>query len=112
MKLRGKIWFEEEAGHLFGRGRAELLEAIEREGSIQGAARRMGLSYRHAWTMLKTSEERWGRKLVCTTRGGRSGGGSRLTEAGRVLLSAFRRVEAQMEEFLARQSREVEDLGS
>ncbi|MHC5034717.1 MAG: winged helix-turn-helix domain-containing protein [Planctomycetota bacterium] len=108
MKLRGKVWIEVEGQHVFGRGRAALLEAIERTGSIQAAAAKLGLSYRHAWTMLKTSEQRWGRKLVETVRGGRGGGGARVTEAGRGLVRLFRRLEGQLGNLLEEQSVELE----
>lgn len=111
MKLRAKIWIERGGEHLFGRGRAELLEAIEREGSIQAAAEKMGVSYRHAWTMLKTSEQRWGKKLVETTRGGTGGGGARVTEAGRRLLDAFRRIESRLEELIKEQQGELDRAG-
>lgn len=111
MKLRAKIWIERGGEHLFGRGRAELLEAVQREGSIQAAAEKMGVSYRHAWTMLKTSEQRWGKKLVETTRGGTGGGGARVTEAGRRLLDAFRRIESRLEELIKEQQGELDRAG-
>lgn len=111
MKLRAKIWIERGGEHLFGRGRAELLEAVQREGSIQAAAEKMGVSYRHAWTMLKTSEQRWGKKLVETTRGGTGGGGARVTKAGRRLLDAFRRIESRLEELIKEQQGELDRAG-
>ena len=111
MKLRAKVWIELDGVHLFGKGRASLLGAIDREGSIQAAARRMGVSYRRAWTLLKTSEERWGRRLVETFRGGVGGGGARLTEAGRLLLEVFRRVEPRVQKAVERGQRELESSG-
>lgn len=111
MKLRGKIWIEAGGEHVFGPGRAALLEAIDREGSIQAAAGKMGLSYRHAWTMLRTSEQRWGKKLIETTRGGRGGGGARLTEPGRALLRAFRRIEPRLEKLLEKGQAELDRVG-
>lgn len=111
MKLRAKIWIEKDGEHLFGRGRAELLEAIQREGSIQAAAARMGLSYRHAWTMLKTSEQRYGKRLVETTRGGTGGGGARVTEVGRMLLGLFRRIESGLEQLIKEGQVELDRAG-
>ena len=55
------------------------------------------MSYRHAWTMLKASEERLGKVLVQRSKGGAGGGGARLTEDARALLEKFRAIE---EEFL------------
>ena len=37
-----------------GPGKADLLEAIEREGSISAAARALGMSYRRAWLLVET----------------------------------------------------------
>ena len=108
MKLRAKIWIEAEGGHVFGKGRAALLDAVEREGSIQAAARRAGVSYRRAWSLLKASEDRWGRSLVETTRGGAGGGGARLTEAGRILLQAYRRIEPRILGILEEGQRELD----
>lgn len=108
VKLRAKIWIEVDGGHLFGRGRAALLEAIEREGSIQAAARRLGLSYRRAWTLLKTSEQRWNRKLIEKSRGGKGGGGTRLTAAGRAVLELFRRIESRLDELVEEGQVELE----
>lgn len=110
MKLRVKVWIEGDGRHLFGRGRAELLETVARDGSIQVAARRMGLSYRRAWTMLRTSEQRLGRSLVESTRGGAGGGGTRLTEAGRRFLHVFRRIESRFQRLQEEAQVEVDRL--
>ena len=109
MKIRAKVWFETCGEHIFGLGRAALLEAIDREGSIQGAARTMGLSYRRAWTMLKTSERRWQRNLVAVRRGGPGGGGARLTDEGRAVLDLFRRVDARVGKVIETQQAKLDD---
>jgi molybdate transport system regulatory protein len=108
MEVKGKFWIEHEGGHVFGRGRAELLAAVMAEGSIQAAARKMGVSYRHAWSMLKASERRTKRKLVETWRGGKAGGGARVTPYGGALLERFRRVESRFEEVLEDMQHEMD----
>jgi molybdate transport system regulatory protein len=110
MKVTGKVWLEVDGEHVFGPGRLALLRAIDREGSIQAAADRMDISYRHAWSMLKASGERAGRPLVETRRGGKSGGGARLTEYGRSLCEAFAKVERRFHEMLGELQNEVDDL--
>jgi len=100
MDLRGKIWIEQDGSHLFGKGRAELLEAVDREGSILAAAQRLGMSYRHAWSMLRDCQERCGRRLVETERGGSDGGGARVTEFGRRMLRAYRRIEFRFQKLI------------
>lgn len=96
MELKAKLWITHGGGTVFGRGRAALMEQIERTGSISAAAREMGLSYRHAWTMITESEKRLGFPLVERMRGGRGGGGARLTENARRLLERFRALEKEV----------------
>ena len=109
MKLRFKVWMEKGGQHVFGRGRARLLKAIDREGSIQAAARKMGLSYRHAWAMLKTSEQRLGRELVERVRGGAGGGGTHLTEEGKKLVRLYGRIESAFQKLLEEQQVALDD---
>jgi len=76
-----------------GPGKIELLEAIERTGSITAAAKRLGMSYRRAWILLDTVNRSLREPAVDSARGGEQGGGSALTEAGRRLVALYRRIE-------------------
>lgn len=78
-----------------GPGKADLLDAIGREGSITGAARRMGMSYRRAWLLVETMNRCFREPLVEAERGGPGGGGARLTELGREALVRYRDMEAK-----------------
>ncbi|MDX1375660.1 MAG: LysR family transcriptional regulator, partial [Burkholderiales bacterium] len=62
-----------------GPGRANLLEAIGRTGSISAAARELGMSYRRAWLLVDAVNRAFRRPLVERAAGGRGGGGARLT---------------------------------
>ena len=53
------------------------------------AAQRMGISYNHAWTLLRTMNESFRQPLVSTTRGGKSKGGATLTEAGKQVVEIY-----------------------
>jgi molybdate transport repressor ModE-like protein len=61
-----------------------LVVALEHEGSLAGAARNCGFSYRHAWEMLRTAERVYGRPLAILERGR----GARPSELARRLLAA------------------------
>jgi molybdate transport system regulatory protein len=75
---------------LFGGGKCLLLEAIEKEGSIQKAALSLGRSYRKAWGDIRRAEEGLGQPLVIRTRGGSHGGGrAELTLFCKQLISAW-----------------------
>jgi molybdate transport system regulatory protein len=73
-----------------GPGKAELLEAIAREGSISAAGRALGMSYRRAWLLVDAMNRCWREPLVATTPGGAARGGARLTPLGREVLHRYR----------------------
>ena len=72
-----------------GPGKMDVLAAIRDAGSISGAARRMGRSYRRAWLLVETMNSCFERPLVETATGGKSGGGARLTPDGERVLSRY-----------------------
>ena len=77
-----------------GPGKADLLDAVTATGSISGAARAMGLSYRRAWLLVATMNRAFAVPLVATAKGGGGGGGATLTGEGEAVLNAYRRAEA------------------
>jgi molybdate transport system regulatory protein len=76
-----------------GPGKADLLEAIERAGSISAGARSIGMSYRRAWLLVETLNACFVGPLVVTSKW--RGGGARLTPAGKDVLRLYRGVEAR-----------------
>lgn len=80
-----------------GPGKADLLEAIDREGSISGAGRALGMSYRRTWLLVDTMNRCWAQPLVEATAGGGRQSGTRLTDCGRTVLAAYRDLEVRME---------------
>lgn len=78
-----------------GPGKAELLELIRDTRSIQEAARRMNMSYMRAWKLLRTMNDCFQEPLVAAERGGKGGGGARLTPTGREVLTLYRAMEEQ-----------------
>ena len=65
-----------------GPGKVALLEEIDRSGSISKAARKLGLSYRRAWTLVNTMNKSFESYLVRGSAGGKGGGGAYLTPLG------------------------------
>ncbi|HYD74702.1 substrate-binding domain-containing protein [Ramlibacter sp.] len=70
----------------------ELLQAVRREGSISGAARALGQSYRHVWGELKRWETELGHGLIVWDKGQPA----RLTAFGEKLLWAERQAQARL----------------
>lgn len=79
-----------------GPGKAMVLEAIDRTGSISAAGRDLGMSYRRIWLLADRLNRDWAEPVFEAKPGGGSGGGARLTAFGRELLAAYRGVEAAM----------------
>lgn len=87
--VRSKIWLEANGHAFLGDGRYRLLEAVDRRGSINAAAREVGLSYRKAWSQLQAMEGAAPFPLLIRKVGGRDGGSSRLTPEARQLMKKF-----------------------
>ena len=100
LKWRGRLWLEGEEGTFLGYGRVVLLERIWEYGSLAQAARSMEMSYKHAWDLLDSMNRQAGCKLVETSRGGKSGGGARLTPAGERAIMVFREYHARFQAVL------------
>ncbi|HSE76788.1 MAG TPA: LysR family transcriptional regulator [Alphaproteobacteria bacterium] len=92
-RLRLRIIFG--TGTPLGPGKADLLAAIGRTGSISAAGRELGMSYRRAWILVQQMNDAFRGKLVTTGIGGRRGGGARLTVLGADVLKRYRAMETR-----------------
>ncbi len=99
---RVKVWLEIEGRYAFGFGVSEILQAVDRAGSIKQAAADLGKSYRYVWGRVKKAEQALGRHLVETQVGGQGAQRSSLTPEARRLTAAFLALRSRMTE-LARQ---------
>jgi molybdate transport system regulatory protein len=94
LKIKVQVFNGDERA--FGPGRADLLEAIERDGSISAAARSLGMSYRYAWLLVDSMNRCFAERVVGATTGGKRGGGAALTDTGRRVLQAYRALEGDL----------------
>ena len=111
-KYKGKISFEKDGESYLGERRVALLEAIETHGSISSAAKAVGMSYKGAWDMIDSMNNQSEKALVSRSVGGRHGGGTRLTEHGKMTLKLFREGEGQYQKVLDALSKGVENFDS
>lgn len=79
---------------LLGPGKADLLDAIDRLGTIRDAANELGLSYMRAWNLVQTMNDGFNEPLVIVHRGGPTRGGAELTATGRAALRLYRKLES------------------
>lgn len=106
VEVRSKVWLEEKGSPLMGAGRAELLRAVERTGSINAAAKELEMDYRRAWGLIDSMENRLNFRLVVRQRGG-SARGTSLTAEGRRLLGLYERLQRQSQSLADRQFRHI-----
>lgn len=96
MKL-GPLWLKLQVACgdalAIGPGKADLLAAIGTAGSISGAARALGMSYRRAWLLVDEMNRCFDPPVVETLRGGGQERGARITETGLAVLDAYREME-------------------
>ena len=92
LKLKLQLYCGDEIA--MGPGKADLLEAIAREGSISGAGRAMGMSYRRAWLLVDTMNRNFKSPVVAAETGGTHGGGAAITDVGAQVIERYRRIEA------------------
>lgn len=92
-RLRLRITVDEVIA--IGPGKVDLLEAVQAQGSISGAARSLGMSYRRAWLLLSALNQSLKTPAFVTSQGGEQGGGAHLTATGEALIRHYRAFEAQ-----------------
>ncbi len=76
-----------------GPGKIELMELIEKLGSISAAGKAMGMSYRRAWLIIDGLNALFAEAVVVKQTGGSGGGGAVLTDLGRNIVRRYRRIE-------------------
>lgn len=96
----GRFWIDRNSQIFLGPGRIELLEQIDSGNSIAEAARQLGMGYKTAWDMLNEMNSLADEPLVISTKGGRRGGGTVITEHGKKMITAFRQIEGEYQTML------------
>lgn len=99
LRVRSKVWLEKDGKLIFGSGKASILKFVEETGSINKAAQKMEMSYRHAWSYIKEIEKRLNVNLVIRTKGGKGGGGAQLTPYAKDLLKKYIKIKNEIEMF-------------
>lgn len=88
LKIKIQLYCGDEIA--MGPGKADLLDAIVREGSISAAGRAMEMSYRRTWLLVDTMNRCWAESVVETRPGNARGGGARVTPFGHSVLAHYR----------------------
>lgn len=103
-RVRMNLWLETEKGMLFGLGRAQLLGLIVELGSLNKAAKELGMSYRAAWGRIKNTEEVLGDSLVEKARGRK---GYTLTPLGERMLDDYKKWQREVESYALKVAEDI-----
>lgn len=98
---RVKITIDSPSGKsasVFGPGIAALCRGVEETGSLNAAAKDMGMAYSKAWRIIKDTEDALGVQLLIRD-GAR---GSTLTEEGAKLVAAYDKLDQRAQELTTR----------
>lgn len=79
----------------------QLLAAIQEHGSINKAAKSVGMSYKAAWERVEALNNLSSQDLVSRKTGGSGGGGTALTEAGLLFIERAGQLQKELGGFLA-----------
>ena len=104
-QIRLRCWIEIEGVKFFGPGPAELLEGIERGGSLAKAAKEMGMSYKKAWDIVDSLNSQSKNKFVESHKGGEKGGRAELTDYGKKFVLQYRNLEKKLNAIISKENK-------
>ena len=105
--VNGSIWMECDGQRFFGPGPVELLERINKTGSINQAAKQMQMSYKKAWEIINMLNTQAARPLVVTQTGGTSGGGSVITSEAIEIIAWHKSLRERFKVFLEKETEKI-----
>ncbi|QIR75718.1 winged helix-turn-helix domain-containing protein [Sulfurospirillum diekertiae] len=106
--VKTKTWIENAEGELlFGKGKTEILELIEQEGSISKASEKIGMNYKKAWTHIKILQKNINDTMVQTKQGGGEDAGTTLTPVAREFMDNYRKLQAEIEAYANERFKEL-----
>jgi molybdate transport system regulatory protein len=98
--VKGSLWIEGDDIRFLGPGPVELLLLIEETGSINQAAKKMGMSYKKAWDIVNRLNSKTVSPLVITAAGGEKGGGSSLSDDAKQIIAYHQALRERFQKFL------------
>jgi molybdate transport system regulatory protein len=103
-EVKAKVWLELNSKCIVGEGRAKLLQKIKELSSLAKAARSMGMAYSHAWSEIREISNAAGSPVIITSKGGKNGGNSNLTELGEKILKKFKEENANLNRYISQRN--------
>ena len=107
LAAKQKVWLNWDGVFLMGPNYLRFLAAVDKKGTIRDGGQAVGWSYRTCLNRLRRMEKVLGAPVLSTTRGGRSGGGARLTPEARRLVTVFTSWQREVERLTQKAFREA-----
>lgn len=107
--LSGNLWFNQAEHKFLGGDRIDLLCKIDELGTITKAAKAVGVSYKTAWETVNTINNLAEKPLVDRIAGGKGGGGTSLTPAGKKVIREFQTIQEELHKFLGNLEQKLGD---
>lgn len=108
MKVKVKIWIEDEEKNLiFGGGKTEVLELIDKTGSISKAAQTVGMNYKKAWSHIKILQENIEDEMVQKNKGQGENSGSCLTPKAREVIQTYKILQDDIKKYADKRFEEL-----
>lgn len=101
-----RIRINDEDTVVYGNGVSTLLQLTEKHQSIHAAAKEMGMSYPKALHIIKRAEQHFNEQLLVKKVGGFEGGGSSLTDFGKMVVSQFNLLEKDVIRYAIQKTKE------
>lgn len=108
MEVKVKVWIEDENKNLiFGHGKTEILEQIQKTGSISKASQEIGMNYKKAWSHIKILEEFIEDDLVVVKQGRGEDSGTKLTLKAKELIELYKTLNKDIKDYSEKRFKEL-----
>ena len=106
--MTADLSFYRENELFLGQTQIRLLKQVAVDGSINCAAKNLKMSYQHAWHMLDKLNLLSPVPIVIRQKGGKDGGGCRISPYGMKLIRTYEKQVADIIRFLEQSNSELE----
>ena len=106
--MAAELSFYREGEIFLGSNQVRLLKQVAQDGSIHAAAKNLKMSYQHAWHLLDKLNLLSPVPIVIRQKGGKDGGGCRISPYGMKLIRTYESKVAEIIQFLSQSNSELE----
>jgi|WetSurMetagenome_2_1015567.scaffolds.fasta_scaffold36580_2 molybdate transport system regulatory protein len=99
-----------EGEEFIGPKQYNLIRQLIQDGSMNAAAKHLGISYQKIWQMVKGINDKASQPIIICQRGGKDGGGCIVSDYGKDLLKIYAQREWDVLQVLARSDGDLDDI--